>query len=195
MLTYPSHPVPYRVLGIDPGSVTLGVAVLDFDLDTRVVELIDAQTFDASKSLGQYRNVVEVHGERVARLLAHENGLSTYFGIMRPQTIVSESPYLGRFPLPFAALTECITAIRRAVLRYDPFMPLHMADPMTVKAAVGVHAKGRRDKDALKKEKVQAAVAALPLSNRSGIDLMQLDEHSIDAIAVAMSRLVEMQKP
>lgn len=195
MLTYPAHPIPYRVLGIDPGSVTLGVAVLDFDLDTRTVELVDARTFDASKGLAAYRNVVAIHGERVARLIAHEQGLWTYFCTMRPQAIVSESPYLGRFPQAFAALTECITAIRRAVLQYDPFMPLYMADPMTVKAAVGVHGKGRKDKQALRKENVQAAVVALPLINRTGIDLTQLDEHSIDAIAVAMSRLVEMQKP
>ncbi len=194
-LKYPENPIPYRVVGIDPGSVTLGVAVLDLNIDTHAIELIDARTFDASKSLQPYWLVAKTHGDRVARLMAHEDGLYGYFCCMQPQAIASESPYMGRFPQAYAALTECMTSIRRAVWRYDNRMPLHLSDPMTVKAAVGVVSKGRKNREALSKDHVQEGVLNLDLINHSGIDISKLDEHSIDAIAVAKSRIDQMLQP
>lgn len=173
----------------------MGVAVIDLELLTGTKTIVDVRTFDADKSLVHYRNAVNVYGERTARLLAHEHGLATYFHLYRPHAIISESPYMGRFPQAFAALTECVTAIRRAVMTYDRFMPLHMADPMTVKAAVGIVSKGRKDKAALSKENVKAAVLQQPLLNPGGFDLNALDEHSIDAIAVALSRILVMYHP
>jgi Holliday junction resolvasome RuvABC endonuclease subunit len=165
------------------------------DLQTGQRTLIDVRTFDAARSLVHYRSAVAVHGERVARLLAHEHGLASYFSVFRPHAIASEAPYLGRFPQAYAALVECVSAIRRAVMTYDAYMPLHVVDPMTVKAAVGVVSKGRKKSDALSKENVRAAVMGLGLNNPGQIDLEALDEHSIDAIAVACSRVLVMYQP
>jgi len=190
-------------VGIDPGSVTLGAAALDVDLATGQVTLLEARTFDASKLVRDYTNLVAVHGERVARLTAHEDNLHGYFRFIEPHSIVSESPYMGRFPQAFAALTECITAIRRAVIRYDPHMPLLMVDPMNVKAAVDVFSKGRpkvgkgkHGKTGLTKDdvkdgllrKLDPSITPNPIFNPNGIDIDRLDEHSIDAVAVAYSR-------
>lgn len=195
LLQYPPYSIPYRIVGIDPGSVTLGACVIDLDLQTRTETLVDVRTFDASKNMRDYHNLSRIHGDRCARLQIHEDSLTGYFSVFKPHAIISEAPFLGRFPQAFAALTECVTAIRRAVMRYDRFMPLHIADPMTVKSAVGVHRMGRKDKGALSKENVHAAVMQLPLLNPGQIDLASLDEHSIDAIAVARSRIVTMYQP
>jgi hypothetical protein len=90
---------------------------------------------------------------------------------------------MGRFPQAFAALTECLTAIRRAVLRYDDFKPLLLVDPPTAKLAVGVKGKG-----SVKDDVKQGVLSLRNLLNPDNIDIQNLDEHSIDAIAVAMSR-------
>lgn len=183
MLFQPDNPTQYRIVGIDPGTNTLGVAAVDVDLVTKEIVLLDARTFDANSLLYAYGNTVQWHGERVARLLAHEDTLYGYFRYLGPHSIISESPYMGRFPQAFAALTECLTAIRRAVMRYDTFKPLLLVDPPTAKLAVGVKGKGST------KDDVKNGVLSLrDLLNPDNIDIRNLDEHSIDAIAVAISR-------
>lgn len=179
MLPHPPGVEPYRIVSIDPGTDTLGTAVLDIDLDQRQVAVAEVYTFHGSRLQRLFPLVVSVHGERMARLMAHEENLLSFFNYARPHGIVSESPYMGRFPSAFAALTECVSAIRRAVHRYDPLMPLHVVDPSTVKKNVGV--KGTSgDKSAMAR-----AIANLPdLKNPSQIPFAELDEHSVDAIAV-----------
>lgn len=180
-LTYQN--TPYRVTGIDPGTDTLGVSVLDVDLTSGQVSVLDARTFVAKRCLANYRDLANVHGERMARLAAHEDNLVGYFKTWHPHSIISESPYMGKFPQAFAALTECMTAIRRAVWRYDQDLSLLEVDPPTAKKAVGAPGRGG-DKDAVKKALLQLTT----LCNPNGVPLPQLDEHSIDAIAVAYTR-------
>ncbi len=192
MITYPAHRIPFRIIGIDPGSSALGVAVLDLYLDDLTVELVDARTFNAAKGIRDYDVLVQYQHERFARLQYMSDSLSGYIYAMRPNGVASESPYMGRFPAAFRALSECLLIIHQAVVAYDPYTRLHMIDPMTVKAAVGVVSKGYKNKAALAKEHVRNAVLGLTLSNPNNIPMDQLDEHSIDAIAVAMARIRAM---
>lgn len=189
MYRLPDHEIPVRVMGIDPGSNMLGVSILDYHLADKSVVLVDARTFQAAQDLREYKLVADVHGEHIAKLMSIRDSLSGYMRAWIPYTVASESPYMGRFPAAYRALCNCMMMITETVIAHDPYMPLHLFDPMTVKAAVGVTAKGYRNKAALAKEHVKAAVLGLPLDNPSGIDTSKLDEHSIDAIAVAMARI------
>lgn len=181
-LNYDDH--PYRVVGIDPGTNTLGVAVLDIQLATNEIALLDARTFVGQSMLDGYRKLAAVHGDRMARLMAHEDNLVRYFQTMTPHSIISESPFLGRFPATFAALTECMTTIRRAVWRYEQELSLLLVDPPTAKMAVGLVIRRGMDKEDVK----QAILRLTALQNPTNLDLAALDEHSIDAIAVAFTR-------
>ena len=195
MITYPAHRIPYRVLGIDPGSATLGVAVLDLYLDDLSIDLADARTFNAGRGMQDYQQTELYHGPRMARLQFMADHLAGYLSQMHPDGLASESPYMGRFVTVFRALTECLLVIHQVGYHYDPRRVLHLIDPMAVKAAVGVVAKGYRNKAALAKEHVRRGVLALPLGNPNGVDMSALDEHSIDAIAVAMARIKQMTQP
>lgn len=183
MFTLPTEDVKFRICGIDPGSDTLGLSLVQVDLLSGEVDLLESSTYTGSSMLKQYPLLVEIHGARTARLWAHQDNLERQFKIHRPHAVYSESPFLGRFPQAFAALTECITAIRRATFLYDPLMQLNLVDPPTVKLAVGVKAKGT-DKNDVKKglQKVEW------LNNPNGINIESLDEHSVDSICVALTR-------
>ena len=196
LLQYPTHSVPMRIIGVDPGTNTLGVAVIDLDLQTGQRTLIDARTFDVTKNQKDYHNLFAVHGDSEGRLQMLEDALVNYFNWFQPHVVISESPFLrARLATAFRALTLCLSRIRQALIRHDRFKPLHLSDPMTVKAAVGVHSKVSKNKDALGKDKVKEAVMMQDILNPGGIDLSELDEHSIDAIAVACSRIVAMYQP
>lgn len=65
--------------------------------------------------------------------------------------------------------------------QYDPYAVLHTVDPPTVKKAVGVLGKIKgKDKKSPVKDKV-AQLSALYLEK----DIESLDEHAVDAVAVA----------
>lgn len=179
---------PYRVIGIDPGTDTLGAAGLDIDLHTGKFTLVDAHTLHASRMLKYYRDTELVHGSRFARLHGLELALGEYFEDMQPHSIISESPYMGQRATPFAALTECLTSIRRAVRAYNGRLPLLEVDPARAKARIGVSGKSGD------KSLMQAAVIGLSdIQNPYGVDLQILDEHSIDAIAIAYFRACDLR--
>ncbi len=94
--------------------------------------------------------------------------------------VASESPFFNtRRPNAFAALLEVLTMIRDSVIEYNPYQPLIGIDPPTVKKAVG--APGNADKTGV-------LSALFGISNSLKLDkkyIDQLDEHSVDAVAVA----------
>lgn len=167
----------YRILAIDPGTNALGVAVLDVDIDTHIVTVKHATTIDVSKLCQHYPQLIAIHGERVSKLHAVEVSLYRLFRAWRPDEIVSESPYMGRFPQAFAALIECISSIRRAIMEYNRALPFPTIDPASVKKSVGVSGKNG-DKEAMK----TAIQIQSDLVFELNVD--DLDEHAIDAIAV-----------
>lgn len=180
MTPHPENEVPFRVVGIDPGTESLGFSVLDLYLSSGEIEVIHSETILAQKILGDYKVEERVHGSRTARLMALEDRLFIYFEQFEPHAICAESPFLSRFPMTFAALTECVSYVRRAVCRYDRYKPLELVDPPTAKKAVGMTVKR-----GITKDDVTAAVKKLPIRYKEGINVDELDEHEIDSIAIA----------
>jgi len=177
---------PLRIIGIDPGTDTLGVSVLDVCLATNRILLQQSSTFSGNQMARNYRWLSDVHGDKVARLKAHEDNLTDLFHQLRPHEIISEMPYMGKFPAAFAALVECMNAIRNAVIRYDERMPLVTVDPPTVKNTLGVN--GKSGDKTLMQRGILQLVASGRIENPTGMDVTLLDEHSIDSIAVAYVR-------
>lgn len=187
-MQWPLNAEPYRVFGIDPGSDTMGTAVVDVDLSNGGCALQYAATHSGTRLMREHPHWITVHGERAARLWSHESYLTALMSHWRPHYVISEAPFLGRFPQAFASLVECLHVIQRAVHTYDPWLTLQTVDPPTVKAIVGVKSKGTT------KDDVKEGLLKLPfLTNPNGIDIAALDEHSIDAIVVALVRAVAMR--
>src|SRR5690606_32969254 len=88
--------------------------------------------------MNNYGVIGEVYGDKSCKLFAIEQAIYYYLSQWEVHAIVSESPYLRRLAQAFAALTECVMAIRRAVYRYNHFITLDLIDPATVKNSVGV---------------------------------------------------------
>lgn len=179
MLFIPEESRYFRVGSIDPGTDTLGTAVHDVDLFNGEVILRDANTLRGERNSRQYPGLMETHGNRWAKLHSHEVELIHWLQYWCPNSLICESPFLGRFPQAFEALVECKTFIRRALYQYDRTMPLDTVDPPSAKIAVGVSGKSKN------KEEVMRGILKLPnYRNESGKVITSLDEHSTDAIAV-----------
>lgn len=179
----------YRILGIDPGTNTLGTAIVDIDIVTRRITVVKATTYVGQSMASEYKAHEEIHGPRAARLKAHEDNLFALLCEWKPHSVISESAYMGRFAQAYMALVECICAIEKALYRYNPTMPLLLVDPTTVKKTTGMTGKLRG------KDPVREAIASLDcLRYAPGVHLGAMDEHSVDALAVAYVRVSELMR-
>ncbi len=185
MLTMPQNSTPLvSIVAFDPGSQMFGVAVLDFNIETLEIVSTEAWTLNAAKLAGKNTWIEELEGNKASRLHALHIALVRLFNYVQPLEIASESPFINqKFPQAGLVLTEVITTIRTAVRQHDVWKVLELIDPPTIKMAVG--APGNANKDVMK-EKI---LSLIPQLNYSGeVPPEQLDEHSIDAIAVAYCR-------
>ncbi len=179
MLVLPPQATPLRVLGIDPGTTTMGIAVLDWDLESPVIDVATAFTLVANDRQMGYQSTADLHGSRVARLQLQADLVRGLLYDFRPHVVIAEAPFMGRFAQSFSALVECVQTIRGVLFEYDPHMPFNLIDPPSVKKAVGV-AKGKMSD----KEDVRRALSEQP-DLRWHVNLSDLDEHSVDAVAIA----------
>lgn len=186
MLARYSEDTPLRIVGIDPGTDTLGASVLDVSLVTGKISIVTAATFRGSQMAKDYEWIERVHGSKAARLKSHEENLLRMFHYYRPHEVVCETPYMGRFPAAYAALIECVNMIRSALMQYDDHMPLLTVDPPNVKKAFGVS--GKSGDKGLMREALIGKVERHELFNTINVPISMLDEHAIDSIAVAYVR-------
>lgn len=173
-----------NIIGIDPGSQTLGLSVLSFDVQSLQIVQTQAQTFQGDRLPYFDEHIAKVHGERLARIYAHRQNLLNILLHYRPVSVACESPFFNaRRPNAFAALLEVMNEVRNAVMQYSPYMQLIAIDPPTVKKAVG--APGNADKlgvlAALIKKQDELRFTAISVPEL-------LDEHSVDATAVSYCR-------
>ena len=170
------------IVGIDPGTQNLGVAVLLINIVSFKIVYSEAWTIVGSRLAGKDSWAEELHGARFSRIAALEQNLLNIFRHFRPLEIACESPfYSQRHPQAFGALTEVICGVRNAVINYDQWKYLHLIDPPSVKQAVG--AKGNAQKEIIKEKILQLT----ELCYSGNIPIQFLDEHSIDALAVGYS--------
>jgi Holliday junction resolvasome RuvABC endonuclease subunit len=167
------------LIGIDPGSESIGISVLSFD-ESFTIRRLEATTFIGSK-LPRLEDTERVHGARHARIQAHYNNLLALLVQYQPIAVACESPFFqASRPQAYGALTEVLSMIRAALLAYRPNLELNLIDPPTVKNAVG--AKGNADKVAIKNKIICHPV--IDPCYRGVVPIWELDEHALDSIAV-----------
>lgn len=189
MLTVPQGVSKYRIAAIDPGSDTMGLCILDVDLMTCKLDLISAYTSSGLRMSRRAPEGYTVHGDRWAKLYMHEQNILNWLRTYQPNSLICESPFLGRFPQAFESLVECKAMIRKALSQYDSFMPLETIDPPSAKSAVGALVKKGS------KENVKESILKLTdLNNLTGRPLEAMDEHTVDSIAVGYYKYTLIKK-
>lgn len=177
------------LLGIDPGSSTLGVAILEINSITFSIVATTAYTIEATKL--ELFNTLDLRlPERERRLRAISKAISLCLEDYKPLTLAIESPFFNsRKPSAYDVLIETIYVLKQTARAYDLNLPIIEVDPPTAKKAIGVRrlkAKERRRLKLTTKDLVREALLPLTALKLTS-DIDSLDEHSLDAIAVAYS--------
>lgn len=171
-----------RIIGIDPGSTNMGYAVIDFDILTKQIVNTNSFTIRAEKAQLSESHA-ELFGARLGRIAALRDALFTYFLGDRPNFVICETPFIAmRQPAAYGSLTETVCAVREALALYDPYQCLYGVDPPSAKKMVG--AAGNAKKPQMQ-EAVSKLLAELNYNSVVSGDFWRLDEHAVDAIAIA----------
>lgn len=182
-----NSPIMSRIMSIDPGSTHLGIAITDVDQSNGLMFLRYVSTFNI-ETIVKYRfsNHEFVFGTNSAKLHAIAELVTNMAEKWDVHDVVSEAPYMGRFPRAFEVLTQCMCFIRMGLASYYGDKPLITFDPATVKKAVGVKGTSN-DKTA-----VAMALTKLPKLNLGLFNVRDLDEHSTDSIAVGYTYISKL---
>lgn len=182
----------FNIVGIDPGTDTLGYAKIAVSVPDLNIVNTEAFTLSGSKLMNDETWIESLHGARLMRLRALESKLIRLLRSDLPLVVAAEAPfYSRRQPTAYGPLIETISMLRNAVMRFDRWTPLTFNEPRVIKQAVGVVGKIPKGKA---KEVVRDRVLVLKeLKYCGNIPIHRLDEHSIDAIAIAYAQLLAMR--
>jgi Holliday junction resolvasome RuvABC endonuclease subunit len=174
----------FMIIGIDPGLNYCGISLVKAGAATQDLLSIDAFTIINDKVQDNTGLRAELCSEKVIKLHKLKGVISNLIGQVKPTLVVSESPFYNRLrPMAYGALLEVIGMIQTAVLEHNNNTVFSTVEPLLVKKTVGAGMQtGKLDvKEAIKTNNEIMSVLKQ--------DIDHLDEHSIDAIAVAYTFL------
>ncbi len=173
-----------RVMSVDPSTTNMGVSIIDVDVINDVKpKLIYSNTifgeqvkFDIPEQFDDTINGTGV----LARTYGLARSLKSIANIYEPDVAICEDNFLGVSPGTFKQLIQAVALLREACNKAE--RPLHLSYvlPKLAKATVGADFSGTQ------KEDVKIGVMAYENLDANGIDLSQLDEHSIDSVAIGL---------
>lgn len=183
------NPDWFRVMGIDPSTTNMGVAVIDVNIkNPALFKLVYANTIYGEKVC--YDIPDQFDDLAATRVLARSYGLHRSLKglveILEPDTGICEDNFMGASPLTFKQLIQCVALIRQSFT--DNEVHLSYVLPNPAKDVVGANFKGTT------KDDVKAGLLKYGFLDSGEIDLSVLDEHSVDAVAVTLYRCEQLAK-
>lgn len=175
----------FKILSIDPGTQTLGYAVLEINIDT--LEVVDcfAWTVDSTRLDIYNEETALTYSEKFARIISHKTNFKNVLDFYQPLIVVSETPFFSIMrPSAAGPLYELFATLEQTVYEWDKEKPLYKAEPRSVKKFV--NAVDHKDKNAVK-------TALKKIDELKSANLDFLDSHSIDAIAVGYYQLGKLR--
>lgn len=184
-----SEDITYRVVSIDPGA-NLGITVSEGDMGLTYLKPLHSETVDLNKWAVRYcSTLVETYGPRFARIYALRQVLSKVLSKWQPDFMCNENAFMmmGRVTAGIT-LAEYVLVMKMTAHDYDPDLPVFGFAPFEIKASV------KAKKISGLKTLIKDALPLLNDLDLSNINIEELDEHSIDSIAIGYCFLSKNRK-
>lgn len=173
----------FTIMGIDPGSRNLGIAIFYINFNTlEILEIIPIPI-----SLNKYFSYSSNKSGLTNRLFCLRKEFKDILEAYNPVAISIESGFINpRMPGAVIPLASAITIMSSVIMQYDFDVSIIDYPPSIIKKAVGANPIGNKSPvfNALSKNK--------EISNIVNLDL--LTEHCVDSIAIAYTMLIEIRK-
>lgn len=189
MLIVPTEANKIRLLSIDPGTTTTGMAFFELDLINLHVQLVDALTIKANTTKDKYRHLSLIHNDRLARITFIADVFQQYLIQFQPNMVITETAHMGKYTDAFEGLIHCTSVLEYVLMNYNSNIPLEGVDATSVKKNLNAILRGEDSKNSVR-EKILELYQHGNFS--TFVDVFSLDEHSIDAIAVGWYKLTKI---
>lgn len=186
MLVIPDRYINYKLVAIDPGLTNTGVAIYEINDRNKIVNIY-SHTIQPDKL--PYKVLLDnsIVTDRVIRLFKLRLAIQILTSQVRPSAVICEGPFYSSFrPMAYGSLVETISYIQAGVMEVDPNIYFDLIQPLSVKKTIGA---------GMMKGKVDVTKAVSMRSDIMSVlrnPLEELDEHSIDAIAIGYSHLKQL---
>lgn len=193
-----SGPESFFIVGIDPGSTTMGVAALEVRIKDKALLRIDSFTIDANKPCGG-RPVQawkeEFYPPRAVRMDEIKIRLTNTFNHYQPLQIACESPFYNpRNPNAYGVLVEVVKVVEETVKAWSAWRPLYRIESTAAKKAINPSNKAEHDRlKLIKDSKVRIKEAVRIYPELSFLNLDSMSEHAIDAAVVGFCQLQRLR--
>lgn len=174
-----------RVLGIDPGITSLGLAGLEVDCYVRKpFKLIYADTLKGEHNEFGVRedNPAQTKAKGLVRAYGH------VFDMIDPTIVSCEDNFLGLNPASFKRLIEVVSYFNIYTVENKKDTPFKLVLPRLAKQIIGVDFRGTT------KDDVTKGLRACPFLDLNGFDIDALSEHANDAILLSLYTAVQYYK-
>lgn len=180
MLHVPDFYNNFNILAIDPGLNNTGISIYNCSGDISNFNSIYAYSLNTNKI--QETDFVDdfYHTERLMKVTRMKQALWNTLHQTNPCLVICESPFFNRLmPSAYQALVQVISAYQHAVMEYNQNIPFYFIEPLIVKKKIGA---GFTSGKISVKEMV---INNKDIMNKLLVNIDNLDEHAIDAIAIA----------
>ena len=174
-----------KILGIDPGTNSLGCAALELDVyNKKSFKLIYADTIlGQNNEFGvQNDNPHQVRAKGLTRVYSH------IFDMIDPNVVACEDNFLGINPASFKRLIEVVSYFNIHTVLNKSDCPFKLVLPRLAKQIVKADFKGST------KDDVTIGLKNCTFLDLNGFDIDQLTEHANDAILLALYIAVQYYK-
>lgn len=180
MLHVPDYYNNYNILSIDPGLNNTGISIYNCSGHVNNVNTISAFSLNTDK-VDDPKYVDEFwHTERMLKICRMKQALQNILIQVNPCLVICESPFFNRLmPSAYQALVQVISGFQQATIEYNQNIPFYFIEPLLVKKKIGA---GFTSGKVSVKEMVGSNDFIM---SRLVSNINYLDEHAIDAIAIA----------
>ena len=173
----------FTIMGIDPGSRNLGIAIFYINMYTlEIIEIIPIPI-----SLNKYFVYSNNRSSLTSRLFYLRQEFKEILEAYNPVAIAIESGFINpRMPGAVIPLASAITIMSSVIMKLDMDISIIDYPPSIIKKAVGANPLGNKSPvfNALSRNKEIKSIVNLDL----------LTEHCVDSIAIAYTMLIEIRK-
>lgn len=171
-------------MGIDNGTNTVGVVIMDYDIRKDKGQIIFSETLVAEKTAySRYADLAFHRDPFQARLKVIGSYFDELLDQYNPHVVGCESPFSHSHVHAFATLLMSMDVIETCVYEYRASLEFIKVSPFTAKRTVCPPGKFGTDKDYIR----NCVLSDTRISTISELDITLFDEHQIDATAVALT--------
>lgn len=179
-----------NILGIDPGTSILGMAIINIDAVTFEILKIEPISINVSNGV----NLDIFQDDVISRLMRLKNVIEMVLRDYAPIAVSIEAGFINLArPGAFGPLSKALMVIENAVIEYNRFVKVFKFPPSVIKNAVGAKLRVKKTDPLSIKDEMSLAITRIP-ELACKFNPFKRTEHEVDGVAISYTLVQEIRR-